>query len=397
MKYFFTIIVLTFFSFTSGKSQVIHLKADIFGDTLTYSFSKPIDIGRLVGDSEEEILQYIKGMDNPELRTLSKVLISFKDSLGLDDWIYYQLIRKVSEQIVPKSKNYIQYTLYKWYFLVTSGYDSFLTYHEKKILFYVKCQENIYNIPLRLEKGIQYVCLNYHDYGTINFQTEKFRKISTDKYIDGKAFTYTVNNISNNDPFTIEKWLHFSYNNTEYTFKLRLDPNIASYFKNYPSLDYKNHFNIPVSQETYNSLIPSLKKYLKGMNQRSGVDFLMHFTRYAFLFKPDTEIYGKDKRFSPEMTLLSESSDCEDRVSLLYFLIKEIYDLPMIIIVYPQHVSIAVEFTKTRGNTIVYNGRKFSICDPTPQAMDLKIGEILPSLKHMKFEVAFSYDPKTKN
>jgi hypothetical protein len=119
-----------------------------------------------------------------------------------------------------------------------------------------------------------------------------------------------------------EKDLNFTYNNSEYHFRIKLNPAIATYFRNYPSTDYEKHFNIPLSRETYNSLIPSLKKYLKGLNAKDGIDFLMHFTRYSFLFKSDTEKYGMEKIFSPEMTLLNESSDCEDRVSLFYYLVK---------------------------------------------------------------------------
>src|SRR5690606_36171241 len=97
-----------------------------------------------------------------------------------------------------------------------------------------------------------------------------------------------------------------------------------------------------LSRETYNSLIPALKKTVKKMKPRNGVDYLMRFTRYAFLFAPDTEKFGNEKRLSPEQTLLYEESDCEDRAALFFYLVKEIYDLPMIVLAFPSHVTIAV-------------------------------------------------------
>jgi hypothetical protein len=76
--------------------------------------------------------------------------------------------------------------------------------------------------------------------------------------------------------------------------------------------------------------------------------------------------------------------------------VKEIYDLPMIVVEYPKHVTIAVKFDKPYGNTITYNGIKYSICEPSSQREDLRIGEMLPSLRHTSFDVPYAYTPKNK-
>lgn len=359
-----------------------------------YSFSENFQVTPIVSNSEDEIIAYTQLMDNIKLHQLCNKLLSFKETKQLDDWMYYQLIRKVAEQIVPKKNNYTLYTIYKWYLLTRSGYDAILTYHNGKVLFYINSSDTIYNIPVRMENGKQYVCLNYHDYENINFKEEIFSRLPLPVENSTKSFTYKVNVIPTKKDESAEKVLQFKYNNTEYQYTIKLNPDVASYFRNYPTMDYEKHFNIPLSSETYNSLIPPLSKHVKGLSTKYGVDFLMHFTRYAFLFKSDTETFGIEKRMSPEMTLLSESSDCEDRVSLFYYLVKEIYDLPMIIVVYPKHVSIAVHFDRNIGKTIEYNGKKFSICDPTPQGFDLNIGETLPALKNEPYQVAFAYEPK---
>lgn len=120
----------------------------------------------------------------------------------------------------------------------------------------------------------------------------------------------------------------------------------------------------------------------------------MRFTRYAFLFEKDTEIFGNEKRLSPEETLLYEQSDCEDRAALFFYLVKEIYNLPMIVLVYPRHVTIAVQLDKPVGNPIVYKGKKYSICEPTPQKQDLRIGQRIPALSNTPYEIAYAYNPK---
>jgi len=119
----------------------------------------------------------------------------------------------------------------------------------------------------------------------------------------------------------------------------------------------------------------------------------MRFTRYAFLFQPDSENFGSEKRLSPEQTLLYDQSDCEDRAALFFFLVKEIYNLPMIVLAYPKHVTIAVKFDKPVGKTILYNGDKYSVCEPSPQKQDLTIGELLPELRKSAYEVTYVYNP----
>ena len=120
------------------------------------------------------------------------------------------------------------------------------------------------------------------------------------------------------------------------------------------------------------------------------------FTRYAFLFKPDTEVFGDEKRLSPEQTLLYDQSDCDDRAALFFYLVKELYDVPMLVLTYPQHVTIAVQLDKPVGKPIIYNGTKYSVCEPTPQKEYLGIGQMLPSLRRVNYDIAYSYTPRKK-
>ena len=161
-------------------------------------------------------------------------------------------------------------------------------------------------------------------------------------------------------------------------------------------MDYASYFNIPLSRETYNSLIPPLKKTLKGLNIKNGIDYLMRFTRYAFLFAKDNDVFGGEKRLSAEQTLLFDQSDCEDRAALFFYLVKEIYNLPMIVMSFPEHVTIAVKLDKPVGTPIIYNGEIYSVCEPTPQKTDLNLGQLLPALKKTPYEVAYAYQPDIK-
>jgi len=376
----------------------VNLRVDFLGDTLNLS-NKDLDCIRYKGPlSETAVNKFYHDLNAGGYSHLTNELKEYRDKNRLDDWLYYQLIRRTAEQLSPKAENYSSYTLYKWFLLCKSGYDAIIRFSDQKILLYVRSDEIIYNIPNRIRDEKQYVCLNYHDYGNhVDFRKEIFKDADVDIPEAVSAFTYKVTRLPDfNSSAYIEKDLAFNYYHHEYHFRVRLNPDVKSLFTNYPVAEYSSQFNIPLSRETYNSLIPPLKDIVKRMNVVNGVDYLMRFTRYSFLFKKDSEAFGTEKRLSPEETLLYEGSDCEDRAALFFYLVKEIYNLPMIVLAYPQHVTVAVQFDKPVGKPIVYNGVPYYVCDPTPQKVDLQVGEILPSLRKENFEVTYAYMPGLK-
>jgi hypothetical protein len=400
LKTIFFILSLLFFTClfpknSAGQDTYTRVSFDFFG----YPIDLQLDAASIVSyDSplnEQSIQLFHASIAQGNTGPLVETLLAYKKQYQLDDWLYYQLIRKTAQQLSPKAENYHRYTLYKWFLLTRSGYDATLKTNGEKLLFYVQTDESIYNIPYYLKEGKQYVCLNYHDYGGyIDFEKEKFAEVLLPVTKAQKGFSYKVTHLPGfRSADYQDKDLQFNYNENSYHFKVKLNPQIKTIFTNYPVVDYESYFNIPLSQETYTSLIPQLKNNVKGLSIKNGVGYLMRFTRYAFLFKPDSEVFGKEKRLSPEQTLLYDQSDCEDRAALFFYLVKEIYNLPMIVLDYPEHVTIAVKFDKPIGRPILYKGLKYSVCEPTPQKQDLKIGQVLPGLNKTSYEIVYAYTP----
>ncbi|MES1225537.1 MAG: hypothetical protein ABUT20_59205 [Bacteroidota bacterium] len=348
--------------------------------------------------SDESIISFYKKLSGTEYQPILDAIVFYKKDHRLDDWLYYQLIRRTAEHISPKAENYNRYTLYKWFLLAKSGYNTTLSISGDSILFYVQSNDSIYNIPCHYKNGKQYVCLNYHDYGSnIDFDKIKFSEVPIDIPEAKNTFSYKITKLPDFKASDYEeKNLQFYVDQTEYDFKIKLNPEIKKMFTNYPVTDYESYFNIPLSKETYSSLIPLLKKNIKGLNVKNGIDYLMRFTRYAFLFEPDSVNFGREKRLSPEQTLLYDHSDCEDRAALFFFLVKEIYNLPMLVLSYPKHVTIAVKFDKPVGKPIIYNGESYTICEPTPQKEDLHIGQVSPDLQKISYEIVYAYTPQKK-
>ena len=331
----------------------------------------------------------------PASQPLIDSLTAYKEKFQLNDWLYYQLIRKVAQQLSPKESNYGSYTLYKWFMLVKSGYDARLALVDHRVIFYVYNDEDIADIPFFYVEGKKYMCLNYHDYAQLNLHNNPPVPVPIHLADAKNAFSYKVTRMPDFKPASyIDKSINFEYEHKQYHFSIKLNTAVNSIFANYPGVDFETYFNIPMSKETYGSLIPLLKKNTKGMNQKKGVDYLMRFTRYAFLYEDDQQNFGKEKRMSPEETLGSAYSDCDDRAALFFFLVREIYDLPMIALLYPTHITMAVKFSKPVGEPIRYKGKVYSLCEPTPEIDDLPIGKMAAKLKNIPYQIVYQYDPR---
>ena len=177
------------------QAQIREIRLNAFGDSLQYTFSETFAVRDLNNCAQNDLMAYIRQMEHPELRQLTEKLVAFKQKNQLDDWLYYQLVRKAAAQLAPKESNYQLYTVFKWYLLTASGYDARLSVNREKILFYVHCEDPIYNIPLRKEEGKQYVCLNYHDYGFLDFQQTPFTWLPVKGEQAGQSFTYRIHHL----------------------------------------------------------------------------------------------------------------------------------------------------------------------------------------------------------
>jgi len=394
---FVTFLLVITMTSVYGQRNDQRICFEFYGGT----FNSGVDEGLKANVTEKLSPQIIRSfyetVNGSNYRPLIDSLQAYKQKYQLNDWLYYQLIRKTAQQLSPKAANYSRYTLYKWFLLAKSGYDARLALTKDKVIFYVFNDEDIEDIPFFTVDNRKYMCLNYHDYVNTNLNLDPPLPVAIHIPEAVNAFSYKVTRMPDfkqEDYF--DKELQFTYKHKVYYFNIKLSKEVESIFANYPVVDFGSYFNIPLSKETYGSLIPLLKKNIAGMNQKKGVDYLMRFTRYAFLYEDDENNFGKEKRLSPEETLFAKYSDCDDRAALFFYLVKEIYNLPMIALLYPTHITMAVQFDKPVGSPIIYKGKVYSLCEPTPQLEDLKIGQLSTKLKNKPYEVVYQYIPDNK-
>ncbi len=377
-----------------AQGHAVHVKLELYNDvfeadadaTMLPALDRPVN--------KRTINAFYDQVNEANYQPLMNALAAYQKKHELNDWLYYQLIRRVAQQLAPKQSDYDRYTLYKWFLMVRSGYDARLALANNKLIFYVYNDEDISDIPFFMIDGKKYMCLNYHDHPNTDLHQEPPYPVNIKVPGADRAFSYEVTRMPDFEPSGyFDKELAFVYQNKTYSFKIKLNRQVDSLFTNYPGVDFKTYFNIPLTRETYSSLIPLLKKNVASMSQTKGVDYLMRFTRYAFLYETDEQNFGKEKRMSPEETLFNQYSDCDDRAALFFYLVKEIYDLPMIAMLYPTHITMAVQFNKPVGRSVIYQGKAYSVCEPTLQPDDLPIGQLSPKYQKQPYQVVYHYEP----
>lgn len=321
-------------------------------------------------------------------------MTAIRERQQLCDWFYYQLIRRVADQIIPKAGDYRGYTMAKWHLLRASGFDPLVVLEGSRIWLYIQTEDTLYNLPGRIIDGRQYICINAHDYGFDERRSPDQRSIHTNENTRARPFSFSIDRLPEfpEDAYRRKAFV-FNVGHRREQVDVSLNTALPALLRNYPVTDYRHHFNIPLSRETQASLVNQLRRKLERMDTPKGIEYLLQFTRHAFAFATDTEAFGREKRLSPEETLLYETSDCEDRAALFFYLVREIYDLPMVVLTFPNHVSVAVELKQNLGQIVRYEGREYTLCEPTPQRRDLKPGESLKGLHDGPFEVSYSYRP----
>ncbi len=191
---------------------------------------------------------------------------------------------------------------------------------------------------------------------------------------------------------TVQRRVWFEYQRRTYYYTFQSDPDYLDLYTDHPNAGLEPIFSAPLSPQAYSSLLPQLRKDLSAYTQYKGIEFLMAFTRTAFPYESDKD-NGIERYLTPEQTLFAPTSDCEDRAALFYYLVKEIYNLPMVVVLYPTHISVAVGLNKTYGKPILFDGRSYSVCEPTNTDNSLKIGEFLEHLEDSQYDIVLHYTP----
>jgi hypothetical protein len=338
---------------------------------------------------ETEMVVFYKVLEKRPYQSYISSLQKAKTRYQLNDWLYYRLVEKSLDKICQSRSDRFQGVL-SWFVMIKSDYDARATFTRSSFYVNVATREDVFESPMFDIRG--------ETFANISAILTK-GKMSKNVYVvayapnkNGKNFSFQLN-IHPNLKAEEERLVYrFDYHEKPVELVAKIDKTLINIMAEYPKFDEMYFVSTPLSDVAKSSLLPALKKELIGKTEQEKIEFFVAFTRGALKYGSDKKGFGdKNKPLIAEEALFYPLVDCEDKVAVLYNLVKELTSLKGVVLAMPDHLSFAVDLRKPVGKTFRHKGKKYTLCDPTgpensskigifPYDTDLRRGEVLGEL-----------------
>ena len=323
--------------------------------------------------SNSTIANYWHKCSLANYQPLIKQIEEYRENYNLNGWATYLLVQKISQQINydPNSQN-----LFSWFVLLKLGIDAKVGFSSNHIALLLCSSEKLY--------GVKYFTLGGKHY--YQFDQEEHTKL---KIYRGelKDNIYAINFINQIPKLPLKiknRNLKFIYKNREYIFNIRYNKNLVNLYKTYPQLDHNKYLQL--SELSRNFINQELRPIVSSMSEIDAIDFLLRLTQNGFRYKTDNENFGKEKVLFFEETLHYAYSDCEDRAIFFATLVKQLLNVDIVFVKYPNHLATAIRLNSTvKGDKIIYQNQQYYIADPTYS--NANIGQVMPQFKNAQFQI----------
>lgn len=385
-----TVLAAMLFPFAafSASKPLVSTKVEFFSKTIKLNFDPTMLKGSRHCTSHACLKKFYERLEATDYQVIVNDLLAHKESMELNDWFFYSLVSKTIDNIYS-DKSDIYKTTVSWFLMTKAGYDTRLYTAKNKFTFlYVKTFDKVFEAPFIKIRGEKYVNLTsiYHALDT--------RRLILDvgKYQPGKLeekdFSFTIDQFPDLPPQSINKQYEFDFDGENITIDVEVDTLGQALIENFPITDPYNYIKVPMTRTTMASLHKALKPNLDGKSLEDQVRFLVSFTRKAFPYRSDQVRFRRDVPLTADQLMLADSSDFEDRCALFCNLLNETTDLNYIVVQYIHDdiITIGVELPTVIGKPFEYEGRTYTIADPTTPANSSKLG-IYPINLHKDIEI----------
>ena len=291
------------------------------------------------------------------------------------DWAYYQMLLALTRQFYGDTNEAV---LCQAFLYSQSGYKMRLAHTSEKLYMLAATRHFIFNKQFYVLGGENYFLLSDNKVDQLGICEASFPKESS------LSLQITASQQFAENP-TMQRTITSRYNE-DFSFTVTSNKNYIDFFDTYPSSTVNNNFmsrwamyaNTPLEKGVKDQLYPPMKAKLKGLSQKEAVQQLLWWMHGAvdtegkikdancFLYNYDENVWGGDRAFFGEETLFYPYCDCEDRSILLSHLVRDLLELDVVLVYYPGHLAMAVNFTEpVKGDYVMLDGRKFIVCDPT--------------------------------
>jgi hypothetical protein len=363
---------------------------DVFGTQCSVRIGDNCRI-RLAGLSGDNVADALGEFTKPQFDNMLYDCLQERKKHHFSDWAYYQMLLALTDKFYGKHTN--EATLVLGFLYSQSGYKMRYAHDANTLYILVSSQYNIFKKSFFYVDGECYYLLDdIGDDAKLAICKAKFPKESP-----LSLRISAVQDFSDNP--TLERTIT-SPMNPDFSFTITSNKNYLAFYETYPSSYTDNNFmtrwamyaNTPLEKGITAQLYPKMKEKLEGMTPLEKVQQLDWWVQGTvdikrenpnqgcFLYAFDDDVWGGDRAFFGEETFFYPYCDCEDRSILLSHLVRDLVDLDVVLVYYPGHLAMAVNFPEDiPGDHIMLDGRKFTVCDPT--YVGSEVGETMPTMK----------------
>lgn len=339
---------------------------------------------RLCGVNENAIADAWLKLSEDAYTNIVFDCLELRKKYNLSDWAYLIMIKNMSESIFGKNTN--EATLLTAFVYCQSGYKMRLAIKDNsRLVMLYASKHTIFDQPYFTIDGDEYYCFQDKS-NSLRIADVKYPKESSMSLVMDKEpqFNYKSG--------PAVKRVSERYNEMETN--VSVNQNLINFFNDYPNSQigenpvsrWAIYANVPLAEDIKKQLYPTLKSAIQNSNTLEAANKLLNYVQTGFVYEYDDKVWGHDRAFFAEESLHYPYCDCEDRSILFSRLVRDILGLNVILVYYPGHLATAVEFPgNVYGDYIEYNGRKFTVCDPT--YIGAPVGTTMPKMDNQKAQV----------
>lgn len=353
------------------------LTIDYFGQSLYFQIDKNMRF-TLADNKETAVANVWEQLCKTDYSQLIADCKSVAGENGENDWAFYLLADKIAETCFGENA-FNEKNLLKMFILCQAGYKVKVARSGDYLFLLTASEQPLY--------GINYLKIEDLNYYIFNAELKK----SGDMYYTFKKDFSQANHKMN---LVITKPLQniATLTTGEYAAKgchlnitICKDEILKSYYSTYPQCDVIVYAEAKPSNAFTEMILPQFTKAVEGKSQYDAVSMILNFCQTAFEYMTDGDQFGFEKPFFPEEPFYYPFCDCEDRSILFSFLVRNVLNMDVILLDYPQHIATAVYFTEdVQGDYVMENGKKYIICDPT--YIGASVGMEMPEFTSKKIQ-----------
>ena len=358
------------------------LSLDYYGNVETLEVPLPAEIGkcRLISNSEKDVAALWKTLSNINFQSAINRMIARQNRCHYNDWGMYEMCLRLSKRLFADNPD--AQVVATVFLMNQMEYDAKICRTDKGLASMLCIATNVYAVPfIMLDKKHYYIMMP--DGGHRN--------------LEGTIHTYQVDfegaslpidmQISKAPSFSEKKAMHgYSRTVNGHTVNIDVNQHIVDFYSHYPQVDMTLYANAAVDSSLGRQLEQSFAPLVKGKNEHDAATALLDFIQHGFDYATDDEQFGYEKPFFLAENFYYPKNDCEDRAMLLSWLVRKLLGLDVVLLHYPNHLSMAVNFSSYESGTyVLVDGKRYVECDPT--YIGASIGMTQSAYRQMNAEV----------